>query len=131
MGLRNSFALSFEALAKISAQQERSGTVFLAKRRYPRIEISLAVFVEGMGANCQATSMELGAGGMALVGADHLPVSLPVQVTFTLPPQVVVKLQAVVWWKEGKRIGLRFDLNDSGRKVVERFVDQTIAEHKP
>jgi hypothetical protein len=48
-------------------------------------------------------------------------------VTFELPSRQTVRLQAVIWWKEGDRIGLRFDPNDENRGVVAKYVDEQLA----
>jgi len=94
-----------------------------SRRKYPRITFEGRVLVEGMNIRCDAICVELSAGGMALENADHLSVSLPIQITFTVPPDSKITLDAVVWWKQGKRIGVRFDPGDANRLVVDQFVE--------
>jgi|SRR5215472_684388 len=99
---------------------------FRSKRKHSRIFMSLPVRVEGHGIQCEASTLEIGGGGMALAGAEQLAVSMPVRVTLTLPPESEIRLEAVVWWKQGKRVGLRFDPADANRVLVERFVAEQV-----
>jgi hypothetical protein len=96
-------------------------------RKYPRISLSLPVRVEAQHVQCDAVCLELSAGGMALANVDHLPVSLPVQITLVVPPGQSITLDAVVWWKQGKRIGLRFDPGDANRLIIDEFVEQQLS----
>ncbi len=73
-----------------------------------------------------AHSVEVGGGGMSLRNAGTLSVSQPVQVSFELPGAEVVIIQAVVWWKKGDLLGIRFDPTDENRQRVLRWVE----EHK-
>ena len=95
------------------------------KRKHPRLQLKFPVQVSGAGVSLQAECVEIGAGGMALVQADQLGVSLPVQLSFALGAPI--SLQAVVWWKRDKLTGLRFDPNDRNRRLVEEFVSAELA----
>jgi hypothetical protein len=101
--------------------------LFKSLRKKRRIQLNLPVRIEGRELNCEARTVELGGGGMALENAEHLPISFPIQVTFTLPPQQRLSLHAVVWWKQGKRTGLRFDPADRNCRAVEQFVEEQLA----
>jgi hypothetical protein len=48
-------------------------------------------------------------------------------VKFTLPPERSLSLHAVVWWKDGKRTGVRFDPADKNCRAVEEFVEERLA----
>jgi hypothetical protein len=98
------------------------------QRQYPRIPVALDVQVEGPGVACSGTSVELGGGGMSLTLAEHLAISLPVQVAFTLPPSLAVCIQAVVWWKRNKMVGVRFDPTDRNCQLVQRYLEMQIAQ---
>ena len=97
------------------------------KRKTPRVQLKIPVQVRGSGVDCSAECVELGAGGMALMQAEHLGVSLPVQISFELGSPPPISLCAVVWWKRDKVTGLRFDPSDRNRKLVEEFVTAELA----
>jgi hypothetical protein len=96
------------------------------KRKHPRLQLKIPVQVRGAGVNCEAECVEIGAGGMALIQAEHLGISLPIEISFELG-SAALSLCAVVWWKRDKVTGLRFDPNDRNRKLVEDFVSAELA----
>lgn len=71
-------------------------------------------------------SQEIGAGGMALENAGRLSVAQPVKVAFTLPAGRELQLDAVVWWKRDHRVGIRFDLRDKNRRIIQLWVEEQI-----
>jgi len=74
-----------------------------------------------------ARSQEIGAGGMALENAGGLSVSQPVRLSFTLSSGLALTLDAVVWWKRDRRVGIRFDPRDGkSRAVVQQWVEEQI-----
>ena len=93
------------------------------KRKHARVAVDIPVQVHGAGLICEAHCVELGAGGMSLVRAEKLGVSLPVQISFALGSQVHISVQAVVWWKRNHLTGLRFDPHDRNCKLVKEFVE--------
>ena len=93
------------------------------KRKHPRMAVSIPVQIRGTGLNFEAQCVEIGAGGMSLVQAQQLGISLPVQISFALEPRMAISLQAVVWWKRDQLTGLRFDPNDRNCKLVQQFVE--------
>ena len=101
--------------------------LFKSLRKKRRIVLNLPVEIEGHGMRSEANMLEIGGGGMALENAEHLPISFPIQVKFTLPPERNLSLHAVVWWKDGKRTGVRFDPADKNCRAVEEFVEQRLA----
>jgi hypothetical protein len=101
--------------------------LFKSLRKKRRIVLNLPVEIEGQRMRCDANMLEIGGGGMALENAEHLPISFPIQVRFTLPPQRNLSLHAVVWWKDGKRTGVRFDPADKNCRAVEEFVEERLA----
>lgn len=101
--------------------------LFKSLRKKKRIALNVPVEVEGQRIRFAANSLEIGGGGMALEDAEHLPISLPVQVSFKLPPERNISVHAVVWWKDGKRTGVRFDPADKNCRTVEEFVEERLA----
>src|SRR5438270_7303523 len=92
-------------------------------RRQLRIHLALDVKVQGPGVDCTATSAEVSGGGMSLRQVEHLAISLPVILTFTLPSAQPVRLNGVVWWKRDKMVGVRFDPADRNSILVQRYVE--------
>jgi hypothetical protein len=88
------------------------------------------VRIQGFGFECQGEAVELGGGGMAVAKAAHLVVSQPVTVTFEISAATPLKIDAVVWWKRDKLIGIRFDPADGNRHQVESYVSAKLAEAK-
>ena len=101
--------------------------LFKSLRKKKRIALNVPVEIEGQRLRCAAKSLEIGGGGMALESTEHLPISFPIQVRFTLPPERDISLHAVVWWKDGKRTGVRFDPSDANCRTVEEFVEERLA----
>lgn len=97
------------------------------KRKTPRLQLKIPVQVRGSGVSCAAECVEIGAGGMALMQAEQLGISLPVQISFELGSPPPISLQAVVWWRRDKLTGVRFDPSDRNRKLVEQFVTAELA----
>jgi PilZ domain-containing protein len=81
-------------------------------RQFPRVSLATEVKVRYGDEVLVARSQEIGAGGMALENAGRLSVAQPVQLSFTLSPELALKLDAVVWWKRDHRVGIRFDPRD-------------------
>jgi hypothetical protein len=73
-----------------------------------------------------ARSQEIGAGGMSLESADRLSVAQPVKLLFALPSGQELKLDAVVWWKRNRRVGIRFDLRDPQCRLIQQWVEEQI-----
>jgi hypothetical protein len=100
--------------------------VFFSARKSPRLPLVVEVRVDCHDRSLTASSVEVGAGGMALRNANTLTVSQPIQVSFALPEAASVTIQAVVWWKKGELLGLRFDPSDDNRLRVQRWFDARV-----
>jgi PilZ domain len=95
-------------------------------RQFPRVPIALTVRVYFGSDTLVTKSLEIGAGGMALDYAGCLSVAQPVKVSFALHPDQELTLDAVVWWKRDQRVGIRFDLCDRNRCVIQDWVEKQI-----
>ena len=96
-------------------------------RQFPRVSLATDVKVECGNEVFVCRSQEIGAGGMALEDVGRLGVAQPVRVSFTLPSRPEVSLDAVVWWKRDRRVGIRFDPRDGkSRGVIQQWVEEQI-----
>src|ERR1700747_1231184 len=100
----------------------------LSKRKHVRVPLSVPVKVQSLNIACDARAVEVGGGGMSLADAENLSISQPVQLTFILADTGPITIQAVVWWKKDKLTGVRFDLGDDNRKLVEEYVANTVQQ---
>jgi len=95
-------------------------------RQFPRVSLATEVKVHYGDEVLVARSQEIGAGGMALENAGRLSVAQPVQLFFTLSPELALKLDAVVWWKRDHRVGIRFDPRDPKCRIIQQWVEEQI-----
>jgi|SRR5205823_9116048 len=99
------------------------------KRQHPRMPVSIPVQVRSStGMSCEVECVEIGAGGMSLMKAEQLGVSLPVEISFALGSEALISLHAVVWWKRNRLTGLRFDPSDRNCKLVREFVESQLRQ---
>jgi hypothetical protein len=95
-------------------------------RRYVRLPVVTEVKVEHGKGSFRVNSVEISAGGLSMKTDISLAKELPVEVTFSLPPngKVVVSRATVCWKREtADMIGIRFDPNDERRLEVKRWID--------
>ena len=95
-------------------------------RQFPRVSLATDVKVECGGEVFVARSHEIGAGGMALEDVGRLSVAQPVRLSFTLSSKIKLTLDAVVWWKRDRRVGIRFDPRDPQCRLIQRWVEDQI-----
>ena len=96
-------------------------------RQFPRVSLAVEVKVHCGDEVFVTRSQEIGAGGMALQNAGRLSVAQPVRLSFTLSPELELKLDAVVWWKRDQRVGIRFDPRDGkSRLIIQEWVEEQI-----
>ena len=74
------------------------------------------------GASATATSREISAGGMSMQLPGTVKVSQPVELEFVLPPGETAYVHAVVWWRKGDLIGVRFDYADESRLRIKDWL---------
>jgi PilZ domain len=100
--------------------------LFFQPRQFPRVSLATEVKVRCGDEIFVTRSEEIGAGGIALQQAERLSVAQPVHLSFSLPSGVELKLDAVVWWKRGHRVGIRFDPRDGNCRVIQQWVEEQI-----
>lgn len=93
------------------------------ERNYPRIAIEITVTVFTSEAKIVAQAEQLGAGGMSLRTPARISIAQPVELQFNLPGGPSIHIPAVVWWKQGDRIGLRFDMMTHQRAEIGRWIE--------
>lgn len=100
-------------------------------RQYPRVALVTGVRVEGYGQTLLASSVQVGAGGIALESAGQLRVAEPVTLSFSLPGGPHVTVHGVVWWKREKMLGIRFDPTDDNRLQIQAWIDSQNDKAQP
>ena len=98
------------------------------QRRYPRLDIAVPVHIHTENERHEGETRNISQGGMLLHA--HAPVSIaqPVRLKFTLPTETLVEVPAVVSYKKGHQIGLRFDPTHHTRADIERWISQWRSE---
>jgi len=95
-------------------------------RQFPRVSLATEVKVHCGDEVFVARSEEIGAGGMALQNGGRLSVAQPVQLSFILSSGLELNLDAVVWWKRDRRVGIRFDPRDPKCRLIQQWVEEQI-----
>ncbi|MGH9522524.1 MAG: PilZ domain-containing protein [Terriglobales bacterium] len=98
------------------------------QRRHPRLDIAVPVHIHTEDERHDGESRNISQGGMLLQA--HAPVSIaqPVRLKFTLPSETPLEIPAVVSYKKGQQIGLRFDPTHHTRADIERWISQSRSE---
>ena len=92
-------------------------------RRDRRVPVVTSVTVRMPdGASVTATSREISSGGMSLQLEGAVKISQPVQLEFVLPPNQPASVHAVVWWRRGDTVGVRFDYADESRLHIKDWL---------
>jgi len=98
-------------------------------RRDRRVPIVTPVTVRTPeGGSATATSREISAGGMSMQLPGVVKVSQPVELEFVLPPSLAASVHAVVWWRKGDLIGVRFDYADESRMRIKDWLRAQAAQ---
>jgi hypothetical protein len=100
-------------------------------RRSPRVPISVPVAIRTAEQNFSATGQNISHGGMLVSVAAPLSVSQPIHVDFTLPDTPAISIPAVVSYKKGVNIGLRFDPTHHERHSIEKWVNSSAQNLAP
>ena len=95
-------------------------------RQFPRVSLATDVKVECGQETFVCRAQEIGAGGMALEDVGRLGVAQPVRLSFTLSSKIELTLDAVVWWKRDRRVGVRFDPRDPQCRLLQQWVEDQI-----
>ena len=77
---------------------------YTAKRKTPRRTLERRVGVLYRGGYETASSLEIGEGGMMVYGIDAIPIESSVVLSFSLPEEIIISVQATVRYElEGHR----------------------------
>lgn len=106
------------------AQVRRAAAV----RKSPRVPISIPVAIRTAEDNFRGKGQNISHGGMLVHAEAPLSVSQPIQVDFTLPDSPSISIPAVVSYKRGEAIGVRFDPTHHERHSIEKWVDSSLKE---
>jgi PilZ domain len=108
-----------------SQRQSRRATGI---RRSPRVPISIPVAIRTEEEHFHGKGQNISHGGMLVHAEAPLSVSQPIQVNFTLPDAAAISIPAVVSYKKGVSIGLRFDPTHHERHSIEKWVNSSVKE---
>jgi hypothetical protein len=97
-------------------------------RRSPRIPIAIPVAIHTYDDSFEGRGQNISYGGMLVHAAAPLSVAQPIEVNFTLPEAGAIRIPAVVSYKQGEAIGLRFDPTHHNRHAIERWVDSSVQQ---
>ena len=100
------------------------------QRRYPRLELNVPVDIHTHSNKHVGETRNISQGGMLLQVSAPMSIAQPIRLKFTLPAQTAVEIPAVVSYKKGEQIGVRFDPTHYGRLDIERWIAQFEAESK-
>lgn len=95
------------------------------QRRYPRLDVSVPVHIHTEYARHEGESRNISQGGMLLQAQAPVSIAQPVRLKFTLPSDTSVEIPAVVSYKKGEQIGLRFDPTHHTRVEIEKWISQS------
>jgi len=101
------------------------------QRRYPRLDLSVPVHIHTYDNRHEGESRNISQGGMLLKAQAPVSISEPVRLKFTLPAEVSVEIPAVVTYKKGEQIGVRFDPTHHSRLEVEKWLKETKSAAAP
>ena len=100
------------------------------KRLHPRLDVAVPVDIHTHDDTHLGETKNISQGGMLLHAQAPVSISQPIRLKFTLPPQAPVEIPAVVTFKKGQQIGVRFDPTHYGRSDIEKWIKKTNAEKK-
>ena len=99
------------------------------QRRHPRLDIAVPVHIHTEDDRHEGESRNISQGGMLLEAKAPVSIAQPVRLKFTLPAETPVEIPAVVSYKKGQQIGLRFDPTHHTRADIEKWISQS--RHEP
>lgn len=94
------------------------------QRRHPRRDLTVPVHIHTEENRHEGESRNISQGGMLLTARAPVSISQPVRLKFTLPTETSVEIPAVVSYKKGEQIGLRFDPTHHNRAEIEKWIAQ-------
>lgn len=100
------------------------------QRRHPRMDLAVPVHIHTHDDKHLGETRNISQGGMLLHAEAPVSISQPVRLKFILPPEAPVEVPAVVTYKKGHQIGVRFDPTHHTRADIEKWIKQSNAEQK-
>ena len=100
------------------------------QRRHPRLDLAVPVDIHTYDDKHLGETKNISQGGMLLHALAPVSISQPIRLKFTLPPQSQIEIPAVVTFKKGQQIGVRFDPTHYGRSDIERWIREFRTEPK-
>jgi len=97
-------------------------------RRSPRVPISVPVDIQTAEEHFVAAGENISHGGMLVHVEASLSVAQPIEVGFTLPEHLPISIPAVVSYKKGENVGLRFDPTHRERHSIQKWVDTSVQD---
>jgi hypothetical protein len=100
------------------------------QRRHPRMDLAVPVDIHTHDDKHLGETRNISQGGMLLQTQAPVSISQPVRLKFNLPAQAPVEIPAVVTYKKGQQIGVRFDPTHHTRTEIEKWIRASNAENK-
>jgi hypothetical protein len=97
-------------------------------RRSPRVPISIPVAIHTFEDSFEGKGQNISYGGMLIKAQAPLSVAQPIEVNFTLPDAGAIRIPAVISYKKGEALGLRFDPTHHDRHPIREWVDNSVKE---
>lgn len=92
------------------------------QRRHPRMDLAVPVDIHTQDDRHLGETKNISQGGMLLQAMAPVSIAQPIRLKFTLPPEAPVEIPAVVTYKKGQQIGVRFDPTHYQREHIERWI---------
>ena len=99
------------------------------QRRHPRMDLAVPVDIHTHDNKHLGETKNISQGGMLLQAHAPVSISQPIRLKFTLPPEAPVEIPAVVTYKKGLQIGVRFDPTHHTRADIEKWMRQANLEN--
>jgi hypothetical protein len=100
------------------------------QRLHPRLDMTIPVHIQTHEDRHEGESRNISEGGMLLQARAPVSIAQPVRLQFTLPSEKPVEIPAVVSYKKGEQIGLRFDPTHHMRADIEKWISDCRQESK-
>jgi len=100
------------------------------QRRHPRMDLAVPVDIHTHDNKHLGETRNISRGGMLLQAEAPVSISQPIRLKFTLPPEAPVEIPAVVTYKKGQQIGVRFDPTHHTRADIEKWIRESNVEKK-
>jgi hypothetical protein len=100
------------------------------QRQHPRLDLAVPVDIHTHDDKHLGETRNISQGGMLLRAQAPVSISQPVRLKFTLPAERFVEIPAVVTFKKGEQIGVRFDPTHHGRADIEKWIKDSKSKKK-